>query len=458
MKFYDRVTEIERVEEFVKITGKKGSRILVITGRRRIGKTRLAIESLKNTNHLYFFTKKKRIPQLIEEWSQEIKRNLGNIFYGKFDTLEEFLLFLMEYSRNNPITYIFDEIQNLLFSDPSAFGTFQKIYDLNKETSNALLVFLGSSMSLMNKIFKNQKEPLFGRASDIMLLSYLPVAAQEQILKDHGLFSGENLLHLYSVFGGIPKYIEELVDIEADSFKDAFKRLFTTRDFFWEEGENLLKEEFGKEYSSYYSILSAVSRGRRRMNEIEQYSGIKDAGPYLKNLENIYNLTERRLPVTSKSSKERNNRYFIKDNFLAFWFRFIEPRKNLKELKQEDLAFEDIWTQLPVFEGRKLEDMLTRQIVEENPLNMRFSKAGKYWDRKGEVEIDALFIDEAGKQVYLFEVKRNKGKINRKQMEELRNKALGIPELNGFDIHMGKAYIEPSGLKMELDKKDDKKD
>lgn len=245
MKFYDRVTEIERVEEFVKITGKKapGFSLSLVDG--ESVKPALPLRALKIPTTSIFLPKK-RIPQLIEEWSQEIKRNLGNIFYGKFDTLEEFLLFLMEYSRNNPITYIFDEIQNLLFSDPSAFGTFQKIYDLNKETSNALLVFLGSSMSLMNKIFKNQKEPLFGRASDIMLLSYLPVAAQEQILKDHGLFSGENLLHLYSVFGGIPKYIEELVDIEADSFKDAFKRLFTTRDFFGKRAKIYSKRSSGR--------------------------------------------------------------------------------------------------------------------------------------------------------------------------------------------------------------------
>jgi AAA+ ATPase superfamily predicted ATPase len=391
MKFYDRVNELKRVEEFRKIVEEKGSRVLVITGRRRIGKTRLAIESVKSTNHLYFFTKKKRINEIISEWSGEVKKKFGDIFYGNFPDLEEFLKFLLDFSAKNPLVIIFDEVQNLLFSDSSAFGTFQKVYDLYKERSHALLIFSGSSFSLMNKIFKNAREPLFGRASDIMTVSYLPLAAQEEILKDAGLFSGENLLHLFSIFDGIPKYIEELVDIGHKEFKESLKFLLTGREFLWDEGENLLKEEFGKEYSSYYSIMSAISKGRRKLNEIEQFTGIKDAGVYLKNLEETYKMIARRLPVTAVSGKERSGRYYMKDNFLDFWFRFVETRRNLKEIARAGEAFVEIWEQLPVYEGRKLEDMAIRKMIEENPLGIHFTRAGKYWDRKGTVEMDAVF-------------------------------------------------------------------
>jgi uncharacterized protein len=289
MKFYNRVNELRRIGDFYKIVEEKGSRVLVITGRRRIGKTRLALESMKKRDHLYLFIKKKRINEIIAEWSEEVKHTYGDVFFGNFSTLEGFLEFLLAFSRKKPLVIIFDEVQNLLYSDPSVFGTFQKMYDLHRETSHALLVFLGSSYSLMNKIFKDSKEALFGRASDIMTLSYLPLAAQGEILEDAGLYSGENQLHLFSIFDGIPKYIEELVDIAGSDFKEKLKSLLTRRDFLWEEGENLLKEEFGKEYSSYYSILSAIAKGRRRLNEIEQFCGIKDGGAYLKNLEETFN-------------------------------------------------------------------------------------------------------------------------------------------------------------------------
>jgi len=367
MQFYDRKRELALINHFIEIIKKQGSRILVITGRRRIGKTRLVLESVKNFDNLYFFTKKKRINEIIAEWSNEIKSKYGEVFYGNFNSFEEFLAFLFDFSKKRPIALIFDEVQNLLFSEPSAFGTFQKIYDLNREKSNVLLIFLGSSFSLMEKIFKNSKEPLFGRASEILQLSYLPLNVQSEILKNSSLYSGKNILHLYSIFDGIPKYIEELIDLEEKDFKRSINILLTQRDFLWDEGENLLKEEFGKEYSSYFSILSAISKGRRRMNEIEQFAGIKDAGSYLKNLEEIYRMIERRLPVTSKSRKERRGRYYIRDNFLDFWFCFIESRKVLKEIGRVDLAFNGIWKELPIYEGRKLEDMVIRKMIQFLP-------------------------------------------------------------------------------------------
>ena len=449
MQFYDRKRELALINHFIEIIKKQGSRILVITGRRRIGKTRLVLESVKNFDNLYFFTKKKRINEIIAEWSNEIKSKYGEVFYGNFNSFEEFLAFLFDFSKKRPIALIFDEVQNLLFSEPSAFGTFQKIYDLNREKSNVLLIFLGSSFSLMEKIFKNSKEPLFGRASEILQLSYLPLNVQSEILKNSSLYSGKNILHLYSIFDGIPKYIEELIDLEEKDFKRSINILLTQRDFLWDEGENLLKEEFGKEYSSYFSILSAISKGRRRMNEIEQFAGIKDAGSYLKNLEEIYRMIERRLPVTSKSRKERRGRYYIRDNFLDFWFCFIESRKVLKEIGRVDLAFNGIWKELPIYEGRKLEDMVIRKMIEENPLNINFSKAGRYWNRKGDIEIDAVFLDEDEKKAYLFEIKLNRKKITKKILENLKKNGQIIPELKNYEIITKIAYIDDSGLKIE---------
>ena len=139
MKFYGREKELALIKYFIETIKKKGSRILVITGRRRIGKTRLALESVRNFDNLYFFTKKKRINEIIFEWSNEIKNKYGKVFYGSFNSFEEFIKFLFDFSKKKPIALIFDEVQNLLFSEPSAFGTLQKIYDLNREKSHVLL-------------------------------------------------------------------------------------------------------------------------------------------------------------------------------------------------------------------------------------------------------------------------------------------------------------------------------
>jgi AAA+ ATPase superfamily predicted ATPase len=441
MRFYGREKEISLIKHFIGTVKNKGSRILVITGRRRIGKTRLVLEAVKNQNYLYFFTKKKKINEIISEWSNEIKEKYGEVFYGNFATFEELIKFLFNFSKKKQIVLIFDEIQNLLYSEPSAFGTFQKTFDLNKEKTSALLIFLGSSFSLMEKIFKNSREPLFGRASEIIRLSYLPLKVQSEILKDNGFNSGKDLLHQFSIFDGVPKYMEEFVDLGKKSFKESIRELMTNRDFIWEEGGNLIKEEFGKEYSSYFSILSAISKGRRKLNEIEQFTGIRDAGSYIKNLEEIYQMTERRLPVTSKSLKERKGRYHINDNFLEFWFGFIESKRMLKETGRTDRAFSQTWDELPSYEGRKLEDLVIRKIIEENPSGIKFSRAGKYWDRKGEIEVDAVFMDDEVKKAYLYEIKINKKKINKGILEDLKIKGKIIPELSGYKIITGAAYI-----------------
>jgi len=238
MKFYNREKPLSVLRSFNKIVEEKGSRIIVVTGRRRIGKTRLVVEAFKEQNYLYFFVKKKRVNDLLAEWSVEIQETFGSVFYGRFQNFEALLTFLFEFSIKRQLTVVFDEVQNLLYSDSSAFGTVQKVFDLNREKSKLLLVFLGSSFSLMERIFKNEKEPLFGRAAEILTLSYLSVKSQEQILKDHGLYSGENLLHLFSLFDGVPKYIEDFIDLGKNSYKSNFKELLSTREIIWEEGEN----------------------------------------------------------------------------------------------------------------------------------------------------------------------------------------------------------------------------
>ncbi len=101
MKFYNREKPLSVLRSFYKIVEQKGSRLLVVTGRRRIGKTRLVIEAFKDQNYLYFFTKKKRINDLLAEWAEEVKEKFGQVFYGRFENFETFLTFLFDFSKKN---------------------------------------------------------------------------------------------------------------------------------------------------------------------------------------------------------------------------------------------------------------------------------------------------------------------------------------------------------------------
>ena len=306
MKFYGRITELKKIEDYKKSTLQNGSKILVITGRRRIGKTRLIIEATKESKKLYFYVTRKKITELLKDWTSMIRQKMGDIFFGNFLNLEDMLEFLFQYSQKIPLTVIFDEFQNFIYSNKESYSVFQKVFDLNKENSSLFMIISGSSFSLMERIFKGNKEPLFGRAVDIMELSYLSLKIQAKFLQDQNLQTDKDKIFLFTVFDGVPKYLEEVNEVSGNSFKTILKKIITEKDWIWEEGEMILKEEFGKDYASYFSIMSAIAKGRRILSEIEQYSGINDATIYLQRLERIYRLIERRKPITEiENSKSR---------------------------------------------------------------------------------------------------------------------------------------------------------
>jgi len=130
----------------------------------------------------------------------------------------------------------------------------------------------------------------------------------------------------------------------------------------------------------------------------------------------------------------------INDNFLDFWFRFLESKKVLKETQKSDTAFTEIWSELLAYEGRIFEELVLSIMIEENPLDIKFSKAGKYWNRKGDTEIDAVFLDAGDKKAYLFEVKIIKEKINAKLLQNLMRKGLQIPELKDYELIVKTAF------------------
>ncbi len=452
MKFYGRKKELQQIRSYLNVVKTGVSKILVITGRRRIGKTRLALEATKAIPSLYFFVTRKKVAELLRDWSAQIKNTLENTYVGEFSQVEDFLNFLFEYSRKHPLSVIFDEFQNFSYTYPEVYSIFQKVYDLQKEGSSLLIILSGSSHTLMEKIFLGKKEPLFGRASDTIHLSYLSLADQSQFLSDQGIRSQKHIVFFFSVFDGVPKYWEEIAVYNSPSFPDRLQELFMEKEWIWDEGENILREEFGKEYVSYFSILSAIAKGRRILGEIQQFSGINEASAYLKKLEEVYRLIERRVPVTEmKRASSRKGRYYLSDNFFTFWFALVEPNRYLKETGQQGKAVQIFLKDLDPYSGRIIEKMAIRKVIEENPLAIEFSRIGGYWNRKGDVEIDMMIMDDIKKKAYMFEVKLNKKKITKALIEALRKKAANIPEIYDYTHVFGSVYPDNGDLVIKLE-------
>jgi hypothetical protein len=199
MKFYNRVSELEELANLHEQSASSG-RMTVITGRRRVGKTILALESAKSAKHLYLFVSRKAESLLCQEYLEEIRR-IGTLpVIGEIRNFSDIFTLLIELSRTERITLIIDEFQEFFSINPAVYSEIQGIWDRNKATCKLNLICIGSVHSLMHRIFQDAKEPLFGRADRIIFLKPFSIAAIHEVLTDHGHSDTPSLFDSYAIY------------------------------------------------------------------------------------------------------------------------------------------------------------------------------------------------------------------------------------------------------------------
>ena len=217
MKFYDRENELEYLQETYRQSS-ENARFTVVTGRRRIGKTSLVLKAYEGTPVLYFFVARKSESELCEAYLEEIERVLGVPFVGRSQSFAEVFELLMKLSQKQNFTVFIDEFQEFFRVNKSVFSDMQRIWDLYEKESRINLVVCGSVYSMMKKIFKDRKEPLYGRSTGELRLKPFRPSVLKQILSDVSPdYSKEDLLALYSLTGGVAKYVQLLIDAKAFS-------------------------------------------------------------------------------------------------------------------------------------------------------------------------------------------------------------------------------------------------
>lgn len=401
MKFFDREKEITILKD-IRDKSKESARFTVVTGRRRIGKTSLVLKAYESTPLLYFFVGRKSENILCEEYRKEVEKVL-QIKMGGNPSFAELFEYLMELSKERSFTLFIDEFQNFERINQSVFSDMQKIWDLYHNQSKINLVVCGSVYTMMNKIFRDKKEPLYNRQNSFMKVLPFQPSVIKEILKYYSPAStNEDLLALYSFTGGVAKYVELLMQDKAFTHDKMIDHIINDQSVFIGEGRALLIEEFGKEYDIYFSILSAIASGQTRRGEIETAVG-KPVGGYLTRLENDYGIIKGEMPFGAKPLS-RNNIYTIQDNFLTFWFRFIFKYEYMLEIGGYDQLKKLIKRDYTTFSGK----MLERYFFEKAKESQNFTRIGRWWDSKGENEIDLICANEPDKSVEFYKVKRNR--------------------------------------------------
>ena len=412
MKFFDRKREIE-ILRTIRERSRETAQFTVLTGRRRVGKTALIAKSYEDAPFVYLFVERKGEKELCETFKDEIEEKLGHVIHGTPNRFSEIFEELLLTAEERNLTVVIDEFQEFLKINPSVFSSIQKLWDLHKDKARINLIVTGSVNTLMRKLFKSKKAALYGRETAFMILSPFATSVLKEILTTYSpKYTPEDLLALWTFTGGVAKYVELLIDQKAFTREKMIKAIICESSTFLEEGKALLVEEFDKEYGVYFSILSAISRGKTSRNDIEQSVG-RQVGGYLARLEDDYALIAKRLPLYAKPSA-KCARYMLDDNFLIFWFRFIYRYSFLIQTKGYERLRELVRRDYETFSGFALERYFKATFAESG----NWTLFGAWWDRKGENEIDLLAEDELSGRRCVCEIKRKKRLIDLNRVKD----------------------------------------
>lgn len=289
------------------------------------------------------------------------------------------------------------------------------------------LVVCGSINTLMNRIFRDNKQPLYGRQTQFMKLSPFAPGVLKDILQTyHANYTPDDLLALYTFTGGVAKYVQQLMDNGITSKDGMCRYMVEPASYFLPEGKAMLVEEFGKDYTTYFSILTLIARGHSMRADIENMLKT-EVGGYLTRLETEYELIVKARPLLEKS-KTKNVRYHLNDNFLIFWFRFIYNGYML-EVGANKKLLDIILRDYDTFSGLMLEKYFRDEMIERG----LYTRIGGWWDRKGENEINLIGMDELEHTIDFYEVKRQRKEYDEKVLEAKVDKFISLhPELNGY--------------------------
>lgn len=397
----------------------------VIYGRRRVGKTALINQFIKDKKAIYFMGVESNAKQNLENFSKNIMEiETGVEVETTFVSFQAALEFVFKFAEKERMILAIDEYPYVARSSKSFASTLQLLIDKYKDSSKLMLILCGSSMSYMEDHVLAYKAPLYGRRTAQMKILPFDFADTCQYFKK---FSDEDKALIYGIVGGTPQYLLQMDD--SLSIEDNIKNTFLNpASSLFEEPENLLKQEV-REPALYNAVITAVANGASRMAEISTKVGEDTSvcSVYLKNLTAL-GLIQKQTPYGEKIS--RKSIYVIADNMFRFWYRFVPENNSIIARGAADLAYKRIKPFLSDYMGNIFEEICKQYLWKlllngESPVE--FKDLGRWWGNdsstRSQAEIDIM--GEQDKDTALFgECKWTNEKVDVGVLEKLAGRSL----------------------------------
>lgn len=374
----------------------------VIYGRRRVGKTALINEFVKDKDTIYFTGIETNAKQNLENFSKSIF-NYTTGYYAApvFSSFQDALEAVFDLAEKKRIILVIDEYPYVAKSYKALASIIQVLIDRHKDTSKLFLILCGSSMSFMEEQVLGYKSPLYGRRTAQFKILPFEFFESRQYFKN---FSALDMAAVYGIVGGTTQYLLQMDD--SLSLEDNVKsKLLNTTSYLFEEPNNLLRHEV-REPAVYNAIISVVATGSTKLSEIASKVGEETSAcsAYLKNLISL-GIIKKETPFAENSSKKTI--YAVADNLFRFWYRFIAANMSMIQKDMTDMAYRNISEQLSSYMGPVFEEICKQYLWELNKQGkaaISFTDLGRWWGNdsknKRETEIDIMGTD--GKNTAIF--------------------------------------------------------
>lgn len=393
--FIDRHQELAALEQMFQ---SEVAEFFVLYGRRRVGKTELLTQFCKNKRSIYFLASQLKAQDQLRQLTETSRHVINDPLLQSliFDDWESAFIYFAQQAQEERLVLVLDEFQYLCEDNSALPSLIQRFWDLHGKDSKLFLILCGSQVGFMEREVLAERSPLYGRRTGqlrLMPLSY----------RDSGTFfagqSAQEKLALYGITGGIPAYLNQLNTTQTTLEQHIKERLLTPQSYLFDEVNFLLRSEL-REPRTYASLLQAIAGGATRLNEISQRVGLDptNANKYLSVLREL-GLIKRETPVTERvPQKSRKGLYKIADNYVKFWFRFVQPNRSLIESGNVDLVYQQmISPNLSQYMGGIFEDVCRQYVARywEEKLKVAPIRVGAHWESDLEIDVLTENVDES---------------------------------------------------------------
>lgn len=420
--FIGRKMELSFLEEKYKSTT---GQLIVLYGRRRVGKTETLKEFCKDKPHVFYSCRECTDRQQLLSYSEKIlKTGIPAAQYiHEFQDWESAFTSILEFPGNEKKLLVIDEFPYMCRANETIPSILQNLWDSSLKDTNLMIILCGSAMSFIEKEILAEKNPLYGRATGIYKMTEMPFSDVIRFFPD---YSPMDQITVYAILGGIPHYLKQF-DNHITVEENIKKNILTKGSVLYSEVEFLLRQEL-RETAVYNTIIEAIALGNTALNDIFNKTQIDKTklAVYLKNLMELQ-IVEREFSVADsvkERAKSSKGLYQLTDHFFRFWYSFVfTTYSDLEAGDTEGVMKYVVTPQLHEFTAFVFESLCRdyiRLLNRQEKLPYRYAKIGRWWgkvtkNKEGEdghksrmtyeTEIDVMAVDQQSKHYLLGECK-----------------------------------------------------